>query len=176
MQCTLAGAQEATMRIRYLVLVAALIVLAPRLAAAQTTITVTNQQASAYVFNGNVSSPNATLTLTRGQTYIFNVVPTGHPFHITTAPGEPPQDVSTTDFPGLTGQGAQGSTLTFPVPLTGGSSSLFYQCGLHTAMTGSINLVAPTAVPATNRWALVGLGALVLLAGGLAIRRRLSLR
>jgi hypothetical protein len=164
------------MRIRYLVLVAALFVLAPRLAAAQTTtITVTNQAATAYLFNGG--SPNGTLTLSRGQTYIFNVTVTGHPFHITTAPGNPTQDVSTTDFPGLTGQGAAGSMLTFPVPLTGGSNRLFYQCGVHNAMTGSINLVpSGTPVPASNRWALVGLGALVLLAGGLALRRRLSLR
>jgi hypothetical protein len=161
------------MRIRYLVLVAALIVLASRLAAAQTTtITVTNQGTSAYLFNG--TNPNGTLTLIRGQTYIFNVTVSGHPFHITTAPGIPTQDVAAAGFPGLTGQGAQMSTLTFPVPLTG-ASSLFYQCGNHTAMTGSINLVAAT-VPATNRWTLIGLGALVVLAGGLSLRRRLSLR
>jgi hypothetical protein len=164
------------MRIRHLVLVAALIVLAPRIAAAQTTFTVTNTGTTAYLFNGGNS--NGPLTLTRGQTYTFNVTVTGHPFHIVTAPGlnPAPLDVSPTDFPGLTGQGAQNATLTFPVPLTGGPSSLFYQCGNHTAMTGSITLVAPAAVPATNRWALVGLCALVVLAGGLALRRRLSLR
>lgn len=157
------------MRIRHLVLVAALIVLSPRLAVAQTTFTVTAQGISAYLFNGG--NPNGTLTLTRGQTYIFNVTPTGHPFHITTVPGIPTQDVSATDFPGLTGQGAQGSALTFPVPMTG-PSSVFYQCGNHTPMTGSINIVAAAPVPATNRWAVLGLGMLVIVAGGVAIRRR----
>ena len=156
------------MRISSLVLVAALFVLAPRLAAAQTTITVTNQAATAYLFNG--ANPNGTLTLTKGQTYIFNVTVSGHPFHITTAPGLPTQDFVD---PGLTGQGAQSSMLTFTVPATA-PATLFYQCGVHTAMTGSINIIAAPAVPATNFWTIAGLGALVLVAGGLAIRRRLS--
>jgi hypothetical protein len=162
------------MRTRHLVLIAALIVLAPRLATAGATFDVTNQNATAYLFNG--ASPNGTITLVRGQTYIFNVIPSGHPFHIVTAPGIPTQDVLASDFPALTGQGAQGSLLTFPVPLTGGPSALFYQCGVHTAMTGSINLVAPTttAVPASGRWGLFGLAALVALAGGVALRRRWS--
>jgi hypothetical protein len=156
------------MRFQHLVLVAALGVLAPRLAAAQTTFTVTNQLATAYLFNG--ANPNGTLTLVRGQTYIFNVTVNGHPFNITTAPGIPVQDFVD---PGLTGQGAMMSTgpLTFTVPASG-TSSLFYQCGVHTAMTGAINLVAPPPVPATGRWGMVGLGALVLLAGLVGIKRR----
>jgi hypothetical protein len=163
---------EATMRIKHFVLVAALIVLAPRLAAAQTTFTVTNQTTQAYLFNG--ANPNETLTLSRGQTYTFNVTVTGHPFNIVTAPGLPLQD--STD-PGIVGQGAQSATLTF-TPSAQTMSTLFYQCGNHVAMTGQINIVsaAPTSVPATNRWALLGLAALVALAGGIALRRRWSAR
>jgi hypothetical protein len=52
------------------------------------------------------------------------------------------------------------------------TSSLFYQCGVHTAMTGSINLVAPPAVPAAGPWAILGLGGLVLVIGLLTIRQR----
>jgi hypothetical protein len=156
------------MRFRHLVLAVALGVLPSRFTqAATTTFTVTNQALTAYLFNG--ANPNGTLTLTRGQTYVFNVTVTGHPFNITTAPGLPLQDFVD---PGLTGQGATSLTgpLTFTVPMTG-TSSLFYQCGVHTAMTGSINLVAPPAVPAVGWWAMLGLGALVLLVGLVTIRR-----
>jgi len=41
-------------------------------------------------------------------------------------------------------------------------------------MTGQINIVAAAAVPASNRWTLLGLGALVVLVGGLASGRRWS--
>jgi hypothetical protein len=166
------------MRIKHLVLAAALSLLVPRLAEAATTITVTNQALLAYLFNG--ASPNGTLTLQKGQTYIFNVQVNGHPFHIVTAPGIGAGGV-TQDFvdPGLTGQGAMlstGAPLVFTVPSTA-PAQLFYQCGNHTAMTGTINIVAATAsVPATNHWALLGLGGLVLVAGFLTIRRRLSVR
>ncbi len=157
------------MQVRHLVLAAALSVLPSGLAqAATTTFTITNQAATAYLFNG--ASPNGTLTLTRGQTYVFDVTVNGHPFNITTAPGIPVQDFVDS---GLTGQGATMATgpLTFTVPMTG-TSALFYQCGVHPAMTGSINLVAPPEVPAAGWWAMLGLAALVLLAGLLAIRRR----
>ena len=156
------------MRIRYLVLVAALFVLAPRLAAAQTTtITVTNQAATAYLFNGG--SPNGTLTLSRGQTYIFNVTVPGHPFNIVTQSGLPLQDFSD---PGLTGQGATSATgpLTFTVP-TASASPLFYQCGNHTPMTGQINLVTSAPVPAVGLRAVFGIVGLVLLVGLLTLRR-----
>jgi len=147
----------------------ALTILGAGKANAATTFTVTNQLTMAYLFNG--TNPNGTLTLVRGQTYIFDVTVNGHPFNITTQPGLPLQDFSD---PGLTGQGAMATTgaLTFTVPASG-TSMLFYQCGNHTAMTGQINLVAPPPVPAVWLRAVLGLGVLVLL-GGLATVRRLK--
>lgn len=159
------------MRFRHFLFGAALTLLVPRLAEAAVTFNVTNQGTQAFLFDA--ANPNGTLTLFRGQTYIFNVTVNGHPFHITTAPGLTP----VMDFvdAGLTGQGAQASTgaLTFTVSANA-PSSLFYQCSNHVPMTGSIIIPAAANVPATNRWALVGLGALLVLAGGVVLRRRRS--
>jgi hypothetical protein len=157
------------MRFRNLVLAVALGLLVPRFAEGSTTITVVNQGLTAYLFNGS-STPNPTLTLVRGQTYIFNVTVNGHPFNIVTASGLPLQ--LSTD-PGISGQGALASTgpLTF-TPSASTSSTLFYQCGAHTPMTGQINIVASAPVPASRWWATAALGVLVLGAGLLALRRR----
>ena len=81
------------------------------------------------------------LTLTRGQTYVFNVDAFGHPFWIKTAH-------STTSANrydnGVTNNGVQQGTLTFAVPLDA-PSTLFYSCGNHPQMWGPINVVeAPT--------------------------------
>jgi LPXTG-motif cell wall-anchored protein len=146
----------------------ALGLLVPRLAEGATTFNVTNQSTQAYIFNAG--SPNPTLTLARGQTYIFNVAGTGHPFNIVTTPGLPLQD---SNDPGITGQGATSTAgpLTF-TPSATTASTLFYQCGNHTPMTGQINIVASAPVPATGWWATVALGLLVLGAGLLVLRRR----
>ena len=60
----------------------------PRIANAAVTINVTNQGMTAWLFNG--AAPNVTLTLTRGQTYMFVVNATSHPFFITSVPGNAP--------------------------------------------------------------------------------------
>jgi hypothetical protein len=134
-------------------------------ARAATTIAVTNQAATAYLFDG--AGPNQTLNLVRGQTYVFQVNATGHPFHIATAPGIP-----VTDFvdPGLTGNGTASGTVSFTVPASG-PTPLAYQCGVHTAMTGTINLVAP-AVPAVGFYGIALLAALALIAGFALLRKR----
>ena len=134
---------------------------------AATTINVTNQAMTAWLFNG--AGPNQTLSLTRGQTYNFVVSATGHPFHITTVPGiNPVQDLVD---PGLSGNGTANGTVVF-TPSASTPAAFSYQCGVHAAMTGTINVVAAAAVPAVGLWGLVALGALVLAAGTIAMRRR----
>jgi len=124
--------------------------------------------AAAYVING---APNPTISLTRGKTYLFPVDATGHPFFFSTvanSPGGP----HFTD--GVTGDPNSGfGMVTFTVPTTA-PSTLFYQCGIHPQMSGMINILAPVNVPATGPLAVAGLGALLLIAGIIAIRRRFS--
>jgi hypothetical protein len=136
----------------------------PKTANAAVTINMTNQGMSAWLFNG--ASPNETLSLTRGQTYLFVVNAPGHPFHITTVPGLPVQDLVD---PGLSGNGTASGTVTF-TPSASTPASFSYQCSVHTAMTGTINVVAAT-VPAVGTWGLLGFGALLLTAGTLTVRR-----
>jgi hypothetical protein len=101
------------------------------------TYTVTNSGASAYTIN---SSSNPTLTLQRGGTYTFNVSATGHPFWIKTA-----QTTGTGDAysSGITNNGAQSGTIVFTVP-NDAPSTLYYNCQIHSSMTGVINIVNGT--------------------------------
>lgn len=132
---------------------------------AAVTINLTNQGMSAWLFNG--ASPNQTLSLIRGQTYMFVVNAPGHPFHITTVPGLPVQDLVDS---GLSGNGTASGTVTF-TPSASTPASFSYQCSVHTAMTGTINLVAAAPVPAVGTWGMLAFGALLLAAGTLTVRR-----
>lgn len=109
-------------------------------AQAQTTFTVTNFGLTAYRIDG-VNNP--TLNLVRGTTYTFNVSTPGHPFYIKTAAvtgtGSQYSD-------GVTGQSVTSGTLTFVVPVDA-PSTLFYQCSVHLAMGGTINITSPVGVP-----------------------------
>ena len=147
-------------------------IVARRVYAATTTFTVTVASPLAYVFNGG--APDQALTLTRGETYVFQMstaVASAHPFFISTTTGvEPP--VAFTD-PGLTGNGT--ATVTFTVPLTGTLPPLFYQCSVHSFMTNTITLVAPPPpVPALDGKMVFTLGALLLAVatGALVWQRR----
>jgi hypothetical protein len=136
---------------------------------ADTTFTITNNGATSWNVAG-VAGTSPTLTLVQGQTYNFAVGVNGHPLFISTTANSPSGPHFTT---GVTGENAQMSTLVFVVPTgTGVPSTLFYQCGVHSAMSGQLNIVAPAPVPATGTIALVGLAALVLVAGFFAMRRK----
>jgi hypothetical protein len=127
---------------------------------------VVNNGAAAYTIDG---VDNQTLTLSRGQTYTFTVSASGHPFFITTMRGA--STASTSQFSsGVTNNGSSAGTITFAVP-TSAPMTLFYQCGIHDIMGGTIDIVSP-AVPATGPYAVWVVGALVLLLGGVAVRRR----
>jgi plastocyanin len=133
---------------------------------AAVTLGVTNQGMTAWLFNG--ASPNGTLTLTRGQTYTFVVNAPGHPFFITSVPGNAP--VMPLSDPGLSGNGTPSGTVTF-TPSSTTPATFSYQCSAHAAMTGTINLVAAAPVPAVGTWGLLAIGALLLAGGALAARR-----
>lgn len=99
---------------------------------------VTNQGASAYVFNGegfdNVLNPD--LTLKRGETYEFNTNVPGHPFYIkseqTTGTGD-------TYDNGVTNNGTSSDTITFTVP-NEAPNTLYYICEFHSSMTGTLTI------------------------------------
>jgi hypothetical protein len=159
------------MRARSLAIVFVVFVVAPRTAAAATSFDVGASGMSAFVVDG-VNNP--TLTLTRGQTYTFNVNTFGHPFWITTARGA--DDAETNQFSqGVTGNGAfPGAPLTFVVPASA-PATLFYQCRFHDPMGGTLNIIsaAPSPpVPSLGPGALAALGALLLLVGASLARAR----
>ena len=139
----------------------------PKTANAAVTINMTNQGMTAWLING--ATPNGTLTLTRGQTYLFVVNATGHPFFITSVPGNAP--VMPLVDAGLSGNGTASGTVTF-TPSSTTPASFSYQCGAHAPMTGTINLVAAAPVPAVGMWGLLAVCVLLMAAGTAAVRRR----
>jgi len=106
---------------------------------------VSNAGAGAYVINGQ---SNPILTLTEGQTYIFNVDASGHPFWIKTISSTGTGNAYNS---GVTGNGTQTGALTFVVPYDA-PSTLFYNCQYHIDMAGTINIInvtpsTPTPTP-----------------------------
>ncbi len=100
---------------------------------------VTNQNASAYVFNGEGLSDavNPDFTFKRGETYEFKVNTPGHPFLIKTV-----QSAGTGDQynDGVTDNGASTGSIFFTVP-NDAPDTLFYICEFHPSMTGTINVI-----------------------------------
>ncbi len=101
------------------------------------TFTVVNDGFDSWLLNGQ---PDPTIELIRGETYVFDLqgVPSNHPFFINT--------VSTTGSgsqftQGVTGNGATvDGDVTFVVPASA-PDQLFYNCGNHPSMAGTINIV-----------------------------------
>jgi hypothetical protein len=109
--------------------------------------------------------------LTRGQTHRFDVsAVSGHPLHITTAAaGSPPgftNDVAT----GVSNNGSGVSPLSFTVPASG-KGAFVYQCGIHSFMLGTIQVVHAPPAPALGAYA-AALLVLALGAAGIAALQR----
>jgi hypothetical protein len=98
------------------------------------TFTVTNQGMSAYLVDGTT---NPTLTLCRGSTYVFAISATGHPFYINTVQGTGTANAYST---GVTNNGTDIGNVTLVVD-SAAPNSLFYNCSIHAAMTGKIDVV-----------------------------------
>jgi hypothetical protein len=103
---------------------------------ASTTYAVTNSGASAYVIDGQ---SNPLLELVRGQTYVFDVDATGHPFWIkdqaVTGTGGAYND-------GVSNNGAANGKIEFTVPMDA-PDQLVYICQFHGSMLGDIDIVDP---------------------------------
>jgi hypothetical protein len=126
------------------------VVTPPTLTAPTITYTVGNSGSGAYTFTGTANGSNPQLgPVYRGGTYTFNISATGHPFYLTTDNGT--NYSAGTYFgeytSGVTGSRTDSGTLTFVVP-AGAPDVLYYQCGNHSPMRGTI-VVKDLAV-ATN--------------------------
>ena len=123
---------------------------------------VINNGATAYTIDG---VDNPTLTVHRGSTYTFTVTATGHPFWIKTAQSTGTGNAYST---GVTNNGIQTGTVTWVVD-NGAPSTLFYNCQIHSNMTGTINVT--DAVPAVTPLT-AGVLLLLLAGAGAAYTRR----
>lgn len=111
---------------------------------ASTTFAVSNNSLTSYRIDG---ATNPTLSLIRGQTYIFNINASGHPFWIKTQNSTGTANAFNS---GVTGNGTDVGTLTFIVPLNA-PASLHYNCEFHATMNGAINVSDPVPVQ-PNTW------------------------
>lgn len=98
-----------------------------------TILTVTNSGTGAYVIN---SASNPTLSFVRGRRYIININAQGHPFWIQTVPGA--RSIAAVYNTGITGNGTAVGTITIDVPYD--APQLYYVCGNHSSMQGSITV------------------------------------
>lgn len=107
---------------------------APEIPSGTTVFTVTSDKAPvSFTING---SQNPSLILQRGKTYTFNVTSPEHPFYLMVKQDTNPVNAYSN---GVTGNGTEGGTLTFVVP-AGAPDKLYYDCGVHNAMTGTITI------------------------------------
>jgi hypothetical protein len=88
----------------------------------------------AYVVDG---VEGGTISVAPGSTHTIGVNSPGHPFYISTSPiggaGFPGEDTS-----GVTPSHTEFGLLTFVAP--GAATTLYYQCGVHKYMGGTINV------------------------------------
>jgi hypothetical protein len=98
------------------------------------TLNVTASGMTAYVIDG---ASNPSLTLCRGSTYTFAINTPGHPFYIKTVQGTGTANAYDS---GVTGNGTTSGALTFAVPADA-PPTLYYNCSIHAAMTGTIHIV-----------------------------------
>ena len=94
----------------------------------------------AYVFSGTNMGNNVQIgPFYRGGTYTFNLTATGHPFYLTTdnSTGFVTETYVGEYTSGVTGSRNETGTLTFVVP-ENAPDTLYYQCGIHGVMRGTI--------------------------------------
>ena len=97
-----------------------------------------NSSSDYTITSQSLSDNDPILTLERGKTYEFDVSSPGHPFWIKT---EQINGTSDAYSQGITNNGTSNGKLTFTVP-SDAPSTLYYNCQIHSGMTGVINIVA----------------------------------
>jgi filamentous hemagglutinin len=97
-----------------------------------------------YFINGSYA--NATITLTRGQTYFFENSASNHPLWIKT---DPVIGTGNAYSSGVTNNGAGVGTVGFQVPFNA-PGMLYYQCQFHTGMGGVLNIVDGSTIQSGN--------------------------
>lgn len=129
---------------------------------AVTRLEVTNNGASAYLFNNQYSGNNPTLFAIAGTTIAFNLNVTGHPFLIRYSGANYDTGlihVSTTGVisTGASAQGKTSGTLYWQIPANI-SGEYGYLCAVHGAMNGiiTVNSVTPTTDPTPQVFLLMG--------------------
>jgi hypothetical protein len=106
------------------------------------TLNVTNVGSGAYEIN---SEENPQIVVVRGETYTFNINAVGHPFNIQSTSG-----VGGTLYnDGVTNNGTDDGVITWVVQSTA-PNQLFYACGFHSSMQGTILVVNPKSVNVTR--------------------------
>ena len=88
---------------------------------------------------------NPPLYLRRGETYLFNIQTTSHPFEIRVGD----QGVQYND--GVTNNGASSGIVKFKVPMDA-PNELYYQCTLHSAMGNKIHILRETRLSDIEGW------------------------
>ena len=104
------------------------------------TFGVVNNGASAYTFTDTANhwfptaEDNPVLYLRRGETYVFDVNASTHPFEIRVSNGGAAYST------GVTNNSVDVGTVTFKVPMSA-PATLYYQCTVHAGMGAVINIV-----------------------------------
>ena len=103
------------------------------------TFAVSAPDSSAYQFNGagTTADNNPTLYLRKGETYIFDMNSSGHPFYIQTSSGAYNSGNVYTDT--ITNSGAQSGIISWTIQMDA-PATLYYVCQYHAAMAGTINI------------------------------------
>lgn len=104
------------------------------------TMTLVTAEDGKYIFTGDIQGENVTLTLTRGEEYIFELKAAGHPFWIKTAKTRGLDDQYNE---GVYNNGAQNARILFRVP-DDAPDTLYYACQFHESMQGVINIIDQT--------------------------------
>lgn len=100
---------------------------------------VTNNGATSYILNGDglTDAANPDLTLTRGQTYEFDLSAPGHPFLIKSVQST---GTDNTYGDGVENNGATDGKVTFTVAMDA-PDTLYYVCEFHSPMKGTLSIV-----------------------------------
>ena len=110
------------------------------------TWSVINSTSQSYLFTGSSSGSNIGITATAGDTLIFNVNASGHPFWIKTAQTVGTGNSVTTGT--ITNNGVTGN-VGVVIPITWNTTGVaagtyYYVCQNHITMSGTITISAPT--------------------------------